>query len=124
MQNFTLDYQQLPFTQVTVTSVDANAQTFNFSTIPGFQSPADFNTNRAADASDAIWMFIFRNGVPIQQVGRLGAKRPVYRKYHRDQRWERPLGPPGATRCYSGGGHGGLYRSKRPSHPQLRRRPE
>jgi len=77
MQNFTLDYQQLPFTQVTVTSVDANAQTLNFAAIPGFQSPSDFNTNRAADASDAIWMFIFRNGVPIQQVGRLGAKRPV-----------------------------------------------
>jgi uncharacterized protein (TIGR03437 family) len=77
LQNFTLDYQQLPFTQVTVTSVNANAQTFNFTPISGYQTPADFNTNRASDDSDAIWMFIFRNGVPIQQVGRLGAKRPV-----------------------------------------------
>lgn len=77
MQNFTLDYIQLPFTQVTVTSVNAAQQTFNFATIPGYQMPADFNTNRAADGSDAIWMFIFRNGEPIQQVGRLEAQRPV-----------------------------------------------
>jgi uncharacterized protein (TIGR03437 family) len=77
MENFTLDYQQLPFTQITVTSVNAGAQTFNFTTIPGYQSPSDFNTNRAPDGSDAIWMFVFRNGTPIREVGRLGAKRPV-----------------------------------------------
>ena len=77
LQNFTLDYQQLPFTQVTVASVNAADQTFTFNTIPTYQSPAEFNTNRTADSSDAIWMFVFRNGVPIQQVGRLGAKRPV-----------------------------------------------
>ena len=34
MQNFTADYQQLPFTQVTVTSVSADTQTFNFAIIP------------------------------------------------------------------------------------------
>ena len=77
MQNFTVDYQQLPFTQVTVTSVNPSAQTFDFAAIPGFQTPSDFNANRATDGSDAIWMFIFRNGVPIREAGRLGAKRPV-----------------------------------------------
>jgi hypothetical protein len=77
MQNFTLDYQQLPFTQVTVASVNSAAQTFTFNSIPGYQQPSDFNANRAPDNSDAIWMFVFRNGVPIQQVGRLGATRPV-----------------------------------------------
>lgn len=77
MQNFTVDYQQLPFTQVTVNSVNSAAQTFTFNSIPGYQQPSDFNTNRAPDNSDAIWMFVFRNGVPIQQVGRLGATRPV-----------------------------------------------
>ena len=77
MQNFTLDYQQLPFTQVTVASVNTTSQTFTFNTIPGYQTPADFNANRASDGSDAIWMLIFRNGVPIQQVGRIGAQRPV-----------------------------------------------
>jgi hypothetical protein len=48
MQNFTLDYQQLPFTQVTITAVNAAAQSFTVQTIPGYQAPADFNENRAA----------------------------------------------------------------------------
>ena len=77
IQNFTLDYQPLPFTQVTVTSVNAAAQTIGFQTIPGYQSPADFNANRAPDGSDAIFMWIFRNGIPIADTGRLSAKRPV-----------------------------------------------
>lgn len=77
MQNFTMDYQQLPFTQITVATVNPNARSFTFDTIPGYQSPADFNTNRASDGSDTIWMFVFRDGVPIREVGRIEAKRPV-----------------------------------------------
>ena len=77
LENFTVDYQQLPFTQVTVASVNAAARSFTYQTIPGYQDPTAFNANRASDGSDAIYMFVFRNGVPIQQVGRLSASRPV-----------------------------------------------
>lgn len=77
LENFTVDYQQLPFTQVTVASVNAAGQSFTYRTIPGYQDPTSFNANRAPDGSDAIYMFVFRNGVPIQQVGRLTASRPV-----------------------------------------------
>jgi uncharacterized protein (TIGR03437 family) len=77
IQNFTVDYQQLPFTQITVASVNSTAQSFTFNTIPGYQAPSAFNANRAADNSDAIWMWVFRNGVPLQQVGRIEANRPV-----------------------------------------------
>ena len=77
LENFTVDYQQLPFTQVTVAIVNSGAQSFTYQTIPGYQDPTAFNTNRASDGSDAIYMFVFRNGVPIQQVGRLTASRPV-----------------------------------------------
>ncbi len=77
LQNFTLHYQTLPFTQVSVTSVNAAAQTIAFQTIPGYQSPSDFNTNRAPDGSDAIFMWIFRSGQPISDTGRLSGKRPV-----------------------------------------------
>ena len=75
--NFTVDYKQLPFTQVTVASVNSAAQSFTYQTIAGYQDPSAFNNNRAPDGSDAIYMFVFRNGVPIQQVGRMTAKRPV-----------------------------------------------
>ncbi len=77
LQNFTVDYMQLPFTQVTVASVNAAKQSFTYQTIPGYQDPTAFNTNRAPDGSDAIFMFVFRNGVPLQQIGRLTANRPV-----------------------------------------------
>jgi uncharacterized protein (TIGR03437 family) len=77
LENFSIDYQQLPFTQATVASVNAAAQSFTYQTIAGYQDPAAFNANRAPDGSDAIYMFVFRNGVPIQQVGRLTASRPV-----------------------------------------------
>ncbi len=77
LQNFTLDYQQLPFTQATITAVDAAGKKLTYQTLPGWQSPVDFNTNRAADGGDAIYMFVFRNGAPLAQMGRLTAARPV-----------------------------------------------
>ena len=77
LENFSIDYQQLPFTQVTVASVNAAGRSFTYQMIPGYQDSAAFNTNRASDGSDAIYVFVFRNGVPIQQVGRLAASRPV-----------------------------------------------
>lgn len=77
MQNFTVDYLTLPYTQFTVTAVDAAKRNLMFATIPGYQSPADFNTNRSPTTADAIYMFVFRNGTPIRETGRLQADRPV-----------------------------------------------
>lgn len=75
MQNFTVDYQQLPFTQVMITAVDSAKGNLTFQAIPGYQQPSDFNTNRAPDGSDTIWVFVFRNGAPLSTVGRLAAAR-------------------------------------------------
>ena len=77
MQNFTVDYTQLPFTQATITSIDSTNRNLTFQTIAGYQSPTDFNNNRAADGSDVIWVFIYRNGVPVSTVGRMAANRAV-----------------------------------------------
>src|SRR5579863_5236107 len=77
MQSFTVDYVQLPFTQATITAVDSVNRNLTFQTIPGYQSPADFNANRATDGSDVIWVIFFRNGVPLNTVGRIAANRTV-----------------------------------------------
>ncbi len=77
MQNFAVDYAQLPFTQATITAIDSVNRNLTFQTIPGYQSPADFNTNRATDGSDVIWVVFFRNGVPLNTVGRIAANRTV-----------------------------------------------
>lgn len=39
LENFTVDYQQLPFTQVTVASVNSAGQSFTYQSIPGYQDP-------------------------------------------------------------------------------------
>jgi len=77
LQNFTVDFSQLPFTQVTVSSVDTTARTISYSLIPGYQSPEDFNTPRSPGGGDDIEIFVFRDGVPITQTGRLTGISPV-----------------------------------------------
>ncbi len=77
LQNFTVDYLQLPFTQVSVTAVNAARRSLDFQTVPGFPAPSDFNTPRTPDGSDSYYGFVFRNGVPIPQTGDLTINTPV-----------------------------------------------
>jgi len=77
LRNFTVDYQQLPFTQVMISAVDSGNGALTYTTMPGYQDPSAFNTNRAPDGSDAIYVFIFRNGTPLATVGRLNGMRTV-----------------------------------------------
>lgn len=44
LQNFTVDYQPLPFTQVRVVSVDLAASQIEYSVEPGWQDPSTFNS--------------------------------------------------------------------------------
>ena len=77
LQNFTVDYLQLPFTQVTITAVNPTRRSLSFQTIAGYPAPSDFNTPRAPDGSDSYYGFVFRNGVPIPQTGDLVVNTPV-----------------------------------------------
>ena len=43
LQNFSIDYSQLPYTQVTVTSVDPAQQQVSFTVQPGWQRPSALN---------------------------------------------------------------------------------
>jgi len=77
LQNFTLDYSQLPFTQLTVSAVDSVNRNITVQPISGYQLPADFNTNRSPSGdTDALWFFIFRNGTPLPQAGRFATAAP------------------------------------------------
>ena len=77
LQNFTVDFLQLPFTQVTVASVDPAHRSIAFNPMPGFSPPSAFNQTRTPDGSDAYYGFVFRNGVPIPQTGDLVVNTPV-----------------------------------------------
>ena len=75
-QNFTIDYMTLPFTQLTVTAVNAANRTLTVRAMPGYQTADQFNTPRSPDGSDDVTFYVFRNGVPIKDTGRLAVRMP------------------------------------------------
>jgi uncharacterized protein (TIGR03437 family) len=68
-QNFTLDALQLPFTQVSITAVDSANRKLTLQIPPGWRAPGEFTND--------VRMFVFRNGTPLPQVGRLEAAKPI-----------------------------------------------
>jgi len=46
LENFTVDFLQLPFTQVQVSSVDPVGRVIQVNTLPGWQTPSEFNAIR------------------------------------------------------------------------------
>ena len=77
LQNFTVDYLTLPFTQLTVTSVDSKNRQISFSTMAGYADPATFNNGLVQNGGDSFVGFFFRNGVPIPQTGRMNVSTPI-----------------------------------------------
>jgi hypothetical protein len=77
LQNFTVDYLNLPFTQVTVTSVNSSNRSINFAPIPGYPAPASFNNGIVPSGDDSYVGFFFHNGVPIPQTGRMSVQTPI-----------------------------------------------
>jgi chitodextrinase len=76
LRNAKIDYLNLPSTQVQVNNVNASGRTIGYTALPGWSSPASFNTPRSPYGdSGAIRMFVFRNGERVQEVGRLQATR-------------------------------------------------
>ena len=79
VQNFTADYEPLPFTQVRVVSVDtANAQ-LQYAVQPGWVDPGSFNINDrpAGSGPPLAGVYVFRNGQPAVGVRWMLAQLPV-----------------------------------------------
>ena len=80
VQNFTMDYNPLPFTQVRVVSVDPLRQQIQFAVDGNWQNPSVLNA--VFPAVPAVYGFgievhMFRNGRPIPGVTRMYASNPV-----------------------------------------------
>jgi uncharacterized protein (TIGR03437 family) len=73
-QNFTMDYINLPFTQVQVTSVNASAMTIGYQTIPGWPAPSTLNAY--AVSGSRYFLFVFRNGQQLRQTAWMPATPP------------------------------------------------
>ena len=77
LKNFTIDFTQLPFTQVSVISVDPSQRQVRFQVPPGWQHPSAFNTPlNASGNAELVYVFIFRNGQPAPGLSRMQAQRP------------------------------------------------
>lgn len=79
LQNFTIDYLQLPFTQMTVTSVNPAARTIGIKQLEGYPLPSYLNavTVPSGYPNDGFWAYIFRNGIQLRTTGRMPVASPV-----------------------------------------------
>jgi hypothetical protein len=80
LENFTTDYNPIPFTQVRVVSVNPAQQTIQFAVDGNWQNPSVLNAVFATGASElgaGVEVHIFRNGRPAPRVTRIYAKNPV-----------------------------------------------
>ena len=79
LQNFTADYDPLPFTQVRVVSVDPTQRKVQFAVDGSWQNPTVLNAVFGVPAAGpgGIELHVFRSGRPIQGVPRLYAVNPV-----------------------------------------------
>jgi hypothetical protein len=76
LENFTVDYNPLPFTQLHVDAVDVANSQIQYSVEPGWQDPSTFNsmTGPGGTGPDHIEVHLFRNGRPV--LGHMLTQRP------------------------------------------------
>ncbi len=78
LKNFTVDYQVLPFTQLTVTGV--SGATIGVEQMGSYPLPSSFNT-RTVPANYIIsgyYAFVFRNGQELRTTGRMQVTPPPF----------------------------------------------
>ncbi|HTA44634.1 MAG TPA: hypothetical protein VK789_19435 [Bryobacteraceae bacterium] len=79
MKDFTADYLELPFTQVTVRSVNASTRTISYTPNPNYSPPSAFNTYTPPSGyvDDGFYVFVFRNGEELRGTGRMAITGPL-----------------------------------------------
>jgi hypothetical protein len=77
LQNFTADYQPLPFTQVRIVAVDLPNARLQYALEPGWPDPGSFNavTGPPGSGPPGLDIHVFRSGQPV--LGRLFAQLPL-----------------------------------------------
>jgi parallel beta-helix repeat protein len=76
LTDFTLDIQNLPFTQVQLTGV--SGRNLTYTTLPNWPSPTAFNSAKLSDGTQPdLFAMVFRNGSLIPQTNRLPINWPL-----------------------------------------------
>jgi len=75
---FTVDFIDLPFTQVRVAEVRPAERAIRFTPLPGYRAATDFNDIRAPNGSTPQLLGLaFRDGTVVADTGRFNIARPV-----------------------------------------------
>jgi hypothetical protein len=106
LKNFTVDYQNLPFTELTVTGVSSSIPpTLSFTPIKGYPLPSSFNSLTVPSSynNDGYYVYVFRSGRQLTALfsspaPSLGLKRLNSTRSSRATRW-----------CSSGGRESELF---------------
>lgn len=79
LKNFTVDYMQLPFTQVMVTGVNSTARTISIQQLESYPLPSYLNavTVPSTYPNNGYYAYIFRNGVQLRTTGRMPVSSPA-----------------------------------------------
>jgi hypothetical protein len=78
-ERFTIDYLELPFTQVRVTGVQARDRVLGYQVLPGYRDPTDFNEVREfpSDRAPRMFVLVFRDGRLLTGTGRMSIATPL-----------------------------------------------
>ncbi len=78
LAGFTLDFVELPFTQVRVAQVRPEERTIRIEPMPGYRNATDFNDIRTPNGSSPeLHGIAFRNGTVVADTGRFSIARPL-----------------------------------------------
>jgi hypothetical protein len=75
LQNFTIDYLKLPYTQLLVTSVNAAQRQIQFTVQPGWQKPSALNPLLIPGSIPTV--YFFRHGQPTPFYDRMFVEQPL-----------------------------------------------
>lgn len=73
-ENFSIDYQPPPFTQVRVAAIDNSQRQLRYEVLPGWRNPVEFNSTQAAFG---FLLFTFREGRSAPGVTHFEVQRPI-----------------------------------------------
>jgi hypothetical protein len=102
LTNFTVDFLNLPFTQVRLTGVDQ--RTLSYETLSGWTNPTTFNT--AANPygnTDELWALVFRDGNIVPGTNRLPLTGPIASGVLQVQKQDSPWTQPAVLATYRPG---------------------
>lgn len=78
LSGFTVDFLELPFTQVRIAQVQPESRTIRFEPLPGFRPVTDFNDIRTSNGSSPeLHGIVFRDGTVVGDTGRISFARPL-----------------------------------------------